>query len=117
MNADQEVQEPGESPSPVQSRTEAFGQGHQGAAGTPAWLEATEAQQAAESPHGFGGFVPAFHPTGLNMQVMPSGIGSSDQDKGRMLLGGGFLPTMNGSSSTSYQERRPFQSSTIGGVA
>jgi hypothetical protein len=45
---------------------------------------------------------------------MPSGIGSSDKDKGRMLLGGGFLPAQNGVSAETYQQTRPFLSSTIG---
>jgi hypothetical protein len=117
MSADEEFSEPGQEtqPSPVQSRTQAFGEGHQGY-GSPA-LQQSEEKDNAEAPHSFGGVVPAFHPSGLNMQVMPSGDGSSEQDKSRILLGGGYLPTSNGSSESSYQNRRPFLSPTIGGVS
>ena len=97
-----------------QSRTGAFTAAAPPTNSTPPSLQMEQMRQNAAAPHSFGGVVPAFHPTGTNQQVMPSGIGSSDKDKGRMLLGGGFLPAQNGVSAETYQQTRPFLSTTLG---
>ena len=81
------------------SRTEAFGQG--AVAGHP--LASVAAQYNAQVPHNF-------MPDSVLQRVLPSGIGSSAQDRARMTLGGGFLPTQNGMSAGTYERARPFQS-------
>jgi hypothetical protein len=90
------------------SRSAEFGSGAAGAgrvapAATPASLEQQQAQSQAPG---------AFHATGTNMQLVGSGTGSSQQDQGRMLIGGGFLPTVNGSAQDSYSARRTIMSTT-----
>jgi hypothetical protein len=59
----------------------------------------------------------AFQASGTNQQIAFSGIGSSSQDKKRQLLGGspvsGSLPTANGFSADTYENKRPFLSSDI----
>ena len=96
-----------------ESRTGAFSMAAPPTNSAPPSLQETQAKQNALAPHGFGGIVPSFHPTGVNQQIMPSGIGSSTKDQSRMLLGGGYLPAQNGASDSTYQQRRPFLSTSL----
>jgi hypothetical protein len=105
-----ESEGPGEFGSPdvpaFSSRQAEFGTGAGSVApaGTPASLEAQQAQQNAGPK--------SFTPTGTDMQLVGSGMGSSAADQQRMLLGGGFLPTSNGSALDSFEARRSIMSTT-----
>jgi hypothetical protein len=93
------------------SRSESF---HTGAGTTPrapASLEADQQKDASEDPDESG-----FRPNGTNMQLIASGDGNSDKDQERRLMGGGYLPALNGISSSSYQQTRPFLSTSINGA-
>jgi hypothetical protein len=107
---DQETESPGEFGNPtagIGSRTEAFGAGASGARGVapPASLEAAQQQQNAGPK--------TFTPNGTNMQIVGSGIGSSAKDAARMTIGGGFLPTANGTSQESLDQRRVLTNSAM----
>jgi hypothetical protein len=107
---EEETQAP-EFSSPVQSRTEAFGQGHMGAGAVPSpGLEAQQqrGEQATQR---------SWQAQGVNQQVMRSSNGIAADNADRMLLGGGMLPSLDGISAGSFSARRPFMSSTIGGVS
>ena len=107
----EEETQPAEFSSPVASRTEAFAAGHQGAGAVPSpGLE--EAQQRGEAAT-----QRTWAAQGVGQQVMRSSNGIAADNADRMLLGGGMLPSLDGISAGSYQQRRPFMSSTIGGVA
>lgn len=84
-----------------QDRNQAFGQG----VTEPPSLQTNQAQYNARVPQ-------AWRPSGLNQQLSFSGIGSSDKDKQRLLLGGnpvaGFLPSTSGYGAQTYQNKRPF---------
>lgn len=55
-----------------------------------------------------------FTPHGVNQQVAFSGVGMSARDMARLTIGAtpisGSLPTSNGSSALTNEQRRPFQS-------
>ena len=55
-----------------------------------------------------------FTPHGVNQQIVFSGTGSSAKDVARLTLGStpisGSIPTSNGASARTNEQRRPFQS-------
>jgi hypothetical protein len=106
----EEETQPAEFSSPVQSRTEAFSQGHQGAGAAPSpGLQAQQERGEQATPRQWA-------PTGTNQQVMRSGNGIAADNQDRMLLGGGMLPSLDGVSAGSWAARRPFMSPTLSGA-
>lgn len=108
----EEETQPAEFSSPVASRTEAFATGHQGAGVVLPSAGLEESQQRGEQAT-----QRTWQAQGVGQQVMRSSNGIAADNADRMLLGGGMLPSLDGISAGSYQQRRPFMSSTIGGVA
>jgi hypothetical protein len=96
----------------IQSRTAAFGEGHQGAGAVLPSAGLEEAQQRGEQAT-----QRTWAAQGVGQQVMRSGNGIAADNQDRMLLGGGMLPSLDGVSADSWAARRPFMSSTLGGVA
>jgi len=46
-------------------------------------------------------------------QLAPSGIGSSERGQRRILIGGGMLPSGNGVALDTYEQKRPFLSTSL----
>src|ERR1700689_1927735 len=105
-------------PDPVQpfaSRTNELSVGANGSAGVapPVLTPSDEENQMRVNagPHPFA-------PSGTNMQLVSSGMGSSAADQQRMLMGGAggvgsFLKTGNGMAADTYQQLRPLMNSSI----
>jgi hypothetical protein len=92
------------------SRRESFQTGAGTTPRAPESLQADQQRDAAEDPDEQG-----FRPNGVNMQLIASGDGNSDKDQERRLMGGGYLAAQNGISATSYQQTRPFMSTSLNG--
>ena len=92
------------------SRTQAFGQGAYGAGqaqGNPSpSMNADSQQQNSMVPQ-------QFQPHSVLQPYIQSANGMSTQDANRRLVGGGMLPSMNGTSAATYQESRPMQNNRI----
>jgi hypothetical protein len=95
----------GESPEPYQSRTAAFGQG---SVHSSPGLEQDE-EKDDQGPK-------SFTANGANMQYARSGNAVADDNQSRILVGGNgmaMLPSLNGISATSYEQKRPYLSTNI----
>jgi hypothetical protein len=87
------------------SRTMAFGTGvHE----TGGLISSAQAQNAVAGQ--------GYHPTSVITPPVATGNGMSATDRGRQLVGGGMLPSSNGSSQSTYQAERPLLSPNMNAV-
>jgi len=89
---------------PYQDRNEAFGQGTV-PQNSPGLQQSATSQNAAVPQQ--------MIPTSPLHQLMRSANGLGTMDANRRLLGGRMLETSNGFGSQTYQEKRPFLSTTL----
>jgi len=54
-----------------------------------------------------------YRASGVNQQMAPSGNGSSAADAQRMTYGGAYVPSSNGMSANTYEQKRPMLSTSL----
>ena len=92
-----------ESPGAPTSRTTAFSEG-----ASPGTLEASARENAA-TPH-------TFTPTSVLQPYINSPNGLGTKDASRMLVGGGLMPSSNGSAEDTWEKARPIRSNRLSAV-
>jgi hypothetical protein len=101
---EEETQTP-EFSQPVRSRNEAFSQGS---------VHSSPGLEESETRDNEG--QKAFTANGANMQYARSGNAVAQDNQSRILVGGNgmaMLPSLNGISASSYQQKRPYLSTNI----
>lgn len=91
------------------SRQQAFNQGYSGNPSDLASSLNSDSQRQND-------LVPKqFQAHSVLQQYIPSANGMAQSDASRRLVGGGMLPSSNGSSASTYEADRPLQSNRLNG--
>jgi hypothetical protein len=92
-------------PTTFGSRNASFMTGRFGPAPSPGLVQ-TQEKQSYSTPG-------AYRASGANQQITLSGNGNSTTDASRRTYSGSYLPTSNGISANTYEQKRPLLSPSL----